>query len=63
MKKTTEGYGTFHEGVTSTLAALQAGEKGVFIPYAKKHISAYLMGCAICNAWKSWTYTAKLNDK
>ena len=62
-ERLTEGYGTIHEGVTSTLAALQAGEKGVFIPYAKKHISAYMMGCAICNAWKSWTYTAKLNDK
>ena len=62
-RRITEGYGTIHEGVTSTLAALQAGEKGVFIPYAKKHISAYVMCCAICNAWKSWTYTAKLNDK
>ena len=62
-ERLTEGYGTIHEGITSTLAALQAGEKGVFIPYAKKYISAYMMGCAICNAWKSWTYTAKLNDK
>ena len=25
-ERTTEGYGTIHEGVTSTLAALQAGE-------------------------------------
>ena len=38
-EKMTEGYGTIHEGVTSTLAALQAGEKGVFIPHAKRHIS------------------------
>ena len=35
-ERMTDGYGTIHEGVTSTLAALQAGEKGVFIPYAKK---------------------------
>ena len=39
------------------------GERGVFIPYAKKHIAAYLMTCAVCNSWKSWTYTAKLSDK
>ena len=62
-EKATEGYGTIHQGITSTLASLQAGEKGVFIPYAKTHIAAYIMTCAVCNSWKSWTYTAELKDK
>ena len=62
-EKATEGYGTIHQGITSTLASLQAGEKGVFIPYAKTHIAAYIMTCAVCNSWKSWAYTAELKDK
>ena len=45
------------------MAALQTGEKGVFIPYAKEHVAAYIMTCAVCNSWKSWTYTAELKDK
>ena len=49
-EKNTERYGTIHQGITSTLASLQLGEKGVFIPYAKKHIATYLMTCTVYNS-------------
>ena len=62
-EKIIHGLGTHHQGVEATIAALQTGEKGVFIPQARKHVGDYILLCKKCNETRSWTYTTKLQDK
>ena len=43
------GLGTKHQGVETTIAEIQSGEKGVYIPLARKHVGNYILECATCN--------------
>ena len=43
-EKTIHIFGTYHQGPEATLAALQSGEKGVFMPQARTWVGEYIVG-------------------
>ena len=62
-EKVLHGFGTQHQGLEATIAQIQSGEKGVFIPQVRKHVGNYLLTCATCKETRSWTYTTDLEEK
>ena len=55
--------GAYHQGPEATLSSLHSGEKGVFIPQARKWIGKYITGCSLCRETRQWTYTVPQKDK